>query len=145
MDLLRITCSYLEIADRRMTTTVTLVLAHAFVPGSTSLVRPLMSHRVFHRGAFPQRGPSTLRLHLGAQLLLEQFVLAELRLLPARTWLGYTGHARHMVTRRSRQLGLLAWDHGDGWPPGQVTCIPVKSNVKSCLVKSGPTVAQGAR
>jgi hypothetical protein len=31
--LLLITCRYLEIADRRMTTAVKLVLAQAFVPG----------------------------------------------------------------------------------------------------------------
>ena len=115
MILLRITCSYLEIADRRMTTTVKLVLAQAFVPGSTSLVRQLMGNRVLHRGAFPQRGPSTLRLHLGSQLLLELFVLADAQAsaLPARGF-RTRGTPGTGVTRRSRKLGRLAWDHGDG-------------------------------
>ena len=75
--LLRITCRYLEVADRRMTTAIRLVLAQACVSGSTSLVRQLMSNRVLHRRPFPERGPSTLRLYLGSQLLLEQLVLAD--------------------------------------------------------------------
>ena len=50
--LLLITGSYLEIADRCMTTAVKLVLAQTFVPGSTSLVRQLMGNRVLHRGPF---------------------------------------------------------------------------------------------
>jgi len=35
----------LEVADRRMTTALQLVLAQAFVSGSTSLVRQLMGNR----------------------------------------------------------------------------------------------------
>ena len=113
--LLLIMCCDLEVADRRMTTAIKLVLAQAFVAGSTSLVRQLMGNRVLHRGPFAQRGPSTLRLHLGAQLLLELLVLADAQAsaLPARGFrtLGAQGTR---VTRRSRKLGMLAWDHGDG-------------------------------
>jgi hypothetical protein len=36
--MLLMTCRYLEVADRRMTTAIKLVLAQAFVSGSTSLV-----------------------------------------------------------------------------------------------------------
>src|SRR5262245_12348951 len=75
--LLLITCRYLEIADRRMTTAVKLVFPQAFVPGSPSLMRQLMGNGVLHRCPLPQRGPATLRLHLGSQLLLELFVLAD--------------------------------------------------------------------
>ena len=63
--LLLITGSYLEIADRCMTTAVKRVFAHTFVPGSTSLVRQLMGNRVLHSGPFAQRGSSPLCLHLG--------------------------------------------------------------------------------
>src|SRR5262249_57999623 len=66
----------LEVADRRMTPAIKLVLAQALVAGPTSLVRQLMGQRVLHRGPFAQRGPAALGLHLGSQLLLERLVLA---------------------------------------------------------------------
>ena len=40
--LLLIPCRYLEVADRRMTTAIKLILAQAFVSGSTSLVYQLV-------------------------------------------------------------------------------------------------------
>ena len=107
----------LEVADRGMTPAIKLIFAQTFVSGSTSLVRQLMGI-VFHRGPFAQRGPSTLRLHLGAQLLLERFVLADAQAsaLPARGFraLGAQGTR---VTRRSRKLGMLAWDYRDAFVP----------------------------
>src|SRR2546425_3485316 len=113
--LLLIPCRYLEVADRRMTTAIKLVLAQAFVSGATSLVYQLMRTRVLHRRPFPERGPSTLRLHLGAQLLLERLVLADAQAsaLPARGFctLGAQGTC---VTRRSWKLDILAWDYGYG-------------------------------
>ena len=112
--LLLITGSYLEMADRHMTTAVTLVLAQAFVPGSTSLVRQLMGNRVLHRGPFAQRSPSTLCLHLGTQLLLALFVLAaaQASALPVRGF-GTLGAPGTRGTRRRRKLGMFALDHGD--------------------------------
>ena len=65
--LLLIMCCDLEVADRRMTTAIKLVLAQAFVSGSTSLVRQLMGNRVLHRCPFAQRGPATLGLYLGVR------------------------------------------------------------------------------
>ena len=53
--LLRITCRYLKVADRRMTTAITLILAQAFVSGATSLVHQLVRHRGVHRCPFPER------------------------------------------------------------------------------------------
>jgi len=64
-------CRYLEVADRCMTTAIKLVLAQAFVSGSTALVHQLMRDRVLDRRPFAERGPSTLRLYLGAQFLLK--------------------------------------------------------------------------
>src|SRR5882762_6468928 len=75
--LLLITSSYLEIADRCMTTAVTLVFAQTFVAGATALVYQLMRDRGLYRRPFPERGPSTLRPHLGSQLLLQLFVFAD--------------------------------------------------------------------
>src|SRR2546421_5171299 len=75
--LLLIMCCDLEVADRRMTTAIKLVLAQAFVSGSTSLVRQLMGNRVLHRCPFAQRGPATLCLYLGSQLLLERLLLPD--------------------------------------------------------------------
>src|SRR5215471_6650899 len=116
--LLLITCRYLAIADRRMTTAVKLVLTQAVVPGSTSLVRQLMGNCVLHRCPLPQRGPSTLRLHLGSQLLLELFVLADVHASALSIGgFGALGAQGTRVTCRSRKLGGLAWDHGDGLAP----------------------------
>ena len=113
--LLLITCRYLEIADRSMTTAVKLVLTQAFVPGSPSLVRQLMGNRVLHRCPFPQRGPSPLRLHLSSQLLLELFVLADVHASALSVGgFGALGAQGTRVTCRRRKLGWLAWDHGDG-------------------------------
>src|SRR6266568_3103665 len=113
--LLLIMCCDLEVADRRMTTAITLVLAQAFVAGSTSLVRQLMGNCVLHRGPFAQRGPSSRCLHLGSQLLLERLVLADAQAsaLPARGFctLGAQGTC---VTRRSWKLDILAWGYGYG-------------------------------
>jgi hypothetical protein len=75
--LLLIMCRDLEVADRRMPTAVKRILTQAFVSGSTALVRQLMRNRVLHRRPLAERGPSTLRLHLGSQLLLKLFVFAD--------------------------------------------------------------------
>ena len=113
--LLLIMCCNLEVADRRMTTTITLVLAQAFVSGSTSLMCQLMRNRVLHRRPFPERGPSTLRLHLGAQLLLERLVLADAQASAVpECGLRTLGAQGTCVTRRSWKLDSLAWDHGYG-------------------------------
>src|SRR4051812_48191967 len=106
---LLITCRYLEVADRRMTTALKLVLAQAFVSGATSLVHQLMRNRVLHRRPFPERGPSTRRLHRGSQLLLERLVLADTH---ASAWsvggFGPRGSPVTRVTHCRRQLGRLA-------------------------------------
>ena len=47
--LLLITCRYLEIADRRMTTAVKLVLPPPLVAGSPPVVRSRMGDRLLHR------------------------------------------------------------------------------------------------
>src|SRR5712692_1124290 len=116
--LLLITCRYLEVADRRMTTAIKLVLAQAFVSGATSLVHQLMRNRVLHRRPFPERGPSTLRLHLGSQLLLERLVLSDAQASALSVCgFGALGSQGTRVTRRRRKLGRLAGDHGDALAP----------------------------
>ncbi len=84
--LLLIMCCDLEVADRRMTPAINLVFAQACVSGATSLVCQLMGNRVLHRCPFAPRGPSTLGLQLGPQLLLERLVRADAQAsaLPAR-------------------------------------------------------------
>ena len=112
---LLITCRYLEIADRRMTTASKLVLAQPRVAGAPSLGRQLRGAGMLHRRAFPHRGSSTLGRELGAPLLLKPFVLADAQAsaMPARGGraLGAQGTC---VTRRRWKLCRLAWDHGDG-------------------------------
>ena len=144
--LLLTTCCYLEVADRRMTTAIKLVLAQAFVSSATSLVHQLMRNRVLHRRPFAERGPSTLRLHLGSQLLLELLVLADAQA-SALSVGGFGALARkaHASHATAGNWTCLPGTIGTVWPPGQVTCIPAKSKVKSCFVKSGPTWARGER
>ena len=116
--LLLITCRYLEVADRRMTPAIKLVLAQAFVSGATSLVHQLMRNCVLHRRPFPERGPSTLRLHLRSQLLLELLVLADTHASALSIGgFGALGSQATRVTRRRRKLGMLARDHGDALAP----------------------------
>jgi hypothetical protein len=105
-------CCDLEGTDRRMTPAIKLVFAQAFVSGATALMRQLMGNRVLPRGPFAQRGPATLRLHLRAQLLLELFVLADAQAspLPVRGF-GTLSAQGARLTRRSRKLGMPAWDH----------------------------------
>ena len=109
-----IMCRYLEVTHRRMTTAVKLVFAQAFVPSATSLVGQLMGNRVLYRRPFPQRGPSTLRLDLGAQLLLELFVLADAQAsaLPGPGF-GTLSAQGARITRHSWKLDMLAGDHRD--------------------------------
>src|SRR5712692_7054524 len=112
--LLLITCRYVEVADRRMPTAIKLVLAQAFVSGSTSLVHHLVSNRVLHRCPFPERGPSTLCLHLGSQLLLARLVLADAHASAlSMCGFGALGTQGTRVTCRRRKLGMLAGNHGD--------------------------------
>src|SRR5688572_21312850 len=100
--LLLIMCCDLEVTDRRMTPAIKLVFAQAFVSGSTALMRQLICNRVLRRRPFAQRGPSTLRLHLRAQLLLDQFVLADAQAstLPLRGF-GTLSAQEARISRRS--------------------------------------------
>src|SRR5262245_36255940 len=77
-----------------------------------------MGDRMFNRGAFAQGSPATLRLHLGAQLLLELFVLADAQAspLPVRGC-GTLRTQGARITRRSRELDMPAWDHRDTLAP----------------------------
>src|SRR5256886_7217827 len=117
--LLLIMCCDLEVADRRMTTTIKLVLAQTFVARSTSLVRQLMGNRVLPRGPVAQRGPSSLGPHLGAQFLLERLICTDVQAsaLPERGFRALGAQGTH-VTRPRRKLGILAWDQGDGVSTG---------------------------
>src|SRR5215510_9951891 len=107
--LLLITCRYLQVADRCMTTAIKLVLAQAFVSGSASLVHQLVSNRMLHRRPFPERRPSTPRLHLGSQLLLELLILADAHASALSVGgFGALGSQGTPVTHRRRKLGRLA-------------------------------------
>jgi hypothetical protein len=90
-------CRHLQVAHRRVTTAVKLVLTQTFISGSTSLMCQLMGDGVLYRSPFAQRGPSSLRLDLGAQLLLERLVLADSQG-PAMPELG-SGPLRSLGTR----------------------------------------------
>jgi hypothetical protein len=111
-------CRALEVADRRMPTAVQLVLTHALVAGSTALVGQWMRHRGLHRRPFAEQGPSTRRLHLGSQLLLQLFVFAagHAAALSVCGW-GALGSQGTRGTRRRRTLRRRAGAHGDSLAP----------------------------
>src|SRR6266511_3175810 len=138
-------CGDLEVADRRMTTAITLVLAQAFVAGSTSLVRQLMGNCVLHRGPFAQRGPSSRCLHLGSQLLLERLVLADAQASALPTCgFGTLGAQGTRVTCHSRKLDRLAWDHGDGLATRTGHLLTRKVQREIILGKKRPNLRPGA-
>ena len=75
--LLLIMCRDVKVADRCMTTAITLVLAHALVSGSSSLMGDLMGNGMLNGCPFAQRRPATFGPELGAQFLLEQLILPD--------------------------------------------------------------------
>jgi hypothetical protein len=139
--LLRSMCGDLEGADRRTTTAVKLILAYALVAGSTSLVRPLMGNRVLHRRPFPERDPSTLRLHLGTQLLLERRVVTETQTaaLPARG-VGALSSQGTYVTCSSWNWAVLPGTMGMVCPPGQVPGLPAVQGHDNVVLKARGSV-----
>src|SRR5205085_10176185 len=68
-------CCDLEVADRRMTPAVKLVLAQPLVAGAPPLVCYMMGNCMLHRRTFTQGVPAALGLKLGATLLLASLVL----------------------------------------------------------------------
>jgi hypothetical protein len=60
----------LEVADRRMTTTVKRVFPQFRVSSAPALVRQLMGDGRFHRRPWAPGGPSAFGLHLGTPLRL---------------------------------------------------------------------------
>ena len=112
MTFLLITGSDEQVADRRMTTTVKLILAQPLIAGSPPAVGHVMGNRMLHRGAFAQGSSTTLRLDLGAELVLELFVLANGQT-PAVPEPGFGTLRAHRtrITGTGRKLGVLAWDH----------------------------------
>ena len=59
-----------------MTTTIKLILAQSLIAGAPPAVGHVMGNGMLHRGEFAQGSSTTLRLDLGAELVLERFVLA---------------------------------------------------------------------
>jgi hypothetical protein len=108
--LLLIMCGDLEVADRRMTPAITLVVAHAFVAGAPSLGRQRRGHGVRHGGPLAPRGPAACGPALGAPLLLALGLLTagQSPALPARG-----GGARRALgprgTGTGRQRAGAAW------------------------------------
>src|SRR5262249_32441545 len=140
-----ITGSYLQVADRRITTTVTLILAQSLVAGSPPLVCHVMGNRLLHRCACAQGGPTTLGLDLGAELLLELFVLADGQT-PAVPEPGFGTPRAHRtgITGTGRKLGVLAWDqrHGLAVGRGDSAVLEVQSAV--VLGQQRPALRPGA-
>src|SRR5215467_3025851 len=81
-------------------------------------MRDVMGDRMLHRGAFAQRGASALGFELGAELVLERFVLPDMQASPLTEPSG--GALRSLwtpITGAGGKLGVCAWDHRDGLAP----------------------------
>ena len=125
-----------------MTTAIKLVLAQAFGIGRDVLGAPIDAHRVLHRRPFAERGPST-RVHLGSQL---RWNCSSSRMPRLRLSVGgfcALGSQGTCVTRHSRKLDLLAWDHRDGLATRTGHLHTRKVQGEPCFVKSGLTCGQG--
>src|SRR5262249_9823467 len=116
--LLLIMCRDWEVADRRMTTALTLVLAQACVAGAPALVRHLRGEGVLNRGACAPRGASVRRPACGAQRLRERFGLTAVQApaLPLQGC-GTLGPQGPHGTHRRRKLGRRARHHRDTLAP----------------------------
>ena len=103
---LRIPCCHLQIADRRMPTTVKLVLAQPCIAGAPSLMGNLMGNGMLHRRPFAQGSPAALGPELGTPCVLERLILTD-RQGPAVPGFG-SGALRALgtdVTGAGRKLG----------------------------------------
>src|SRR5437016_736996 len=96
-----------------------LILPDALVAGAPSLMRQLMGDGMLNRGTFAQRGPAAFGPEFGAQLLLEQLILADGQGSPVPE-LGCRALRSQgaRVARPGRKLGPLAKDHGHRLPMG---------------------------
>src|SRR6266536_274538 len=124
--LLLITCRDLEVADRRMTTAIKLVLAQAFVAGATSLVHQLMRHRVRYRRPFPEARP----VHAASSSWLAASAgtarpRGYSRFCLVQRWLWCTGlasHTRHMPSPETGHACRGPW--GRSGPPDRAPADP---------------------
>src|SRR2546427_308781 len=74
-----------------------------------------MGDRMLHSGAFAQRGASTLGFDLGAELVLELFVLTDRQASPlAALGCGALCSLWTYITGACGKLGVCAWDHRHG-------------------------------
>ena len=136
---------HLKVTDRRMATAVKLVLAEPLIAGAPSLMRDMMGNRMLNHGSFAQRGASALGFDLGAELVLERFVLTDMQASPV-TDLG-CGALRSLwtpITGTGGKLGVFARDHRYGLAPrtGDWPVRKVQSEV--VLAEESPALRPGA-
>src|SRR5215471_10539149 len=108
-------------------------------------MRDVMGDRMLNRGAFAQRGTSALGFDLGAELVLERFVLPNMQASPLTEPSG--GALRALwtpITGASGKLGIFAWDHRDGLAPRTGDGPVRKVQGKSVLGEECPALWPGA-
>src|SRR5262245_20314908 len=126
-----------------MAPTVKLIFAQPLIAGSPPLVCHMMGNRMFHRRPFAQRGPATLGLQLGPQLLLKLLILADRQRPPLPELRSRALRARRTrVTGTRRKLGGSAWEHRHGLAARTGDRRVCKVEAEVGLVKHGPPQGQ---
>src|SRR4029450_7322073 len=106
---------HLEVTDGRMAAAVKLVLAEPLIAGTPSLMRDVMGDRMLNRCSFAQRGASALSFDLGAELVLERFVLTDMQASPLTApGCGALRALWTSITGAGGKLGVCARDHRYG-------------------------------
>src|SRR5215831_14967208 len=81
-------------------------------------MRDVMGDRMLYGGSLAQRGASALGFDLGAELVLERFVLPDMQASPLTEPGGGALRALWtLITGAGGKLGVFAWDYWDGLAP----------------------------
>src|SRR5215831_4380374 len=108
-------------------------------------MRDMMGDRMLYGGSLAQRGASALGFDLGAELVLEQFVLPYMQASPLTEPGG--GALRSLwtpITGAGGKLGIFAQDHRDGLAPRTGHGPVRKVQGEGVLGEERPTLRPGA-
>src|SRR5215468_1126155 len=104
----------------------------------------VMGDRMLHRGSFTQRGASALGFELGAELVLERFVLPDMQASPLTDpGCGALRSLWTLITGTGGKLGVFAQGHRYGLATRTGDCPVRKIQGKVVLGEESPTLRPG--